>query len=238
MDNKDTSTNRNKSPNKNTLTTITSNDDNEKQRSSSISPNRKHKNKSPPKFGGKDFEKKKVNQDLINKRQSAIAKIKGLKIDSSTWTRIELLTKLKVFAKYNEDIKTNTCSLIIDNYRLLPDDVIVILEILKRSTEIQIIQLNNCSIDDKIYLELSIGLKGLRHLKELTITNNLLTTISINEIVNNFSKLTRKLNILDLHNNSTSFNDGLHLYAGNIDIIEYICLYIFSDTNNIYYYYQ
>ena len=186
-----------------------------------------NKSNSPSsKFNNKDFKKKKsLTNEQALKRKNAISKAKGLKLDSSSWSRIELLSKIRIFAIFTEDIKTNNGKLIINNnYNLLSDDIIVINELLLRSTEITIVNLNNCYLDDNIYLQLHQNLLNLRHLQELYLNSNLLTHITAERICKDFSKKsTRNLFILDMTNNiNLTFHDGCYLYSSfykNINIL-------------------
>ena len=190
------------------------------------------------KFNNKDFKKKKsITNEQALKRKNAISKAKGLKLDSSSWSRIELLSKIRIFAIFTEDIKTNNGKLIINNnYNLLSDDIIVINELLLRSTEITIINLNNCNLDDNKYLQLHQNLLHLRHLEELYLNSNLLTHISIERICKDFSKkLTRNLFILDVINNIyLTFHDGCYLYSSfykNINILNNLSIRNIIDNN-------
>lgn len=197
------------------------------------------KSKSPSsKFNNKDFKKKKsLTNEQALKRKNAISKAKGLKLDSSSWSRAELLSKIRIFAIFTEDIKTNNGKLIINNnYNLLSDDIIVINELLLRSTEITIINLNNCNLDDNIYLQLHQNLLNLRHLQELYLNSNLLTHLSMKHICKDFSKkITRNLLILDMTNNiNLTFHDGCYLYSSfykNINILNNLLIKNILDNN-------
>jgi hypothetical protein len=214
--------------------------------SSHKSRKEKNNNSSSPssKFNNKDFKKKKsLTNEQALKRKNAISKAKGLKLDSSSWSRIELLSKIRIFAIFTEDIKTNNGKLIINNnYNLLSDDIIVINELLLRSTEITIVNLNNCYLDDNIYLQLHQNLLNLRHLQELYLNSNLLTHITAERICKDFSKKnTRNLFVLDMTNNiNLTFHDGCYLYSSfykNINILNNLSIknILDNDIQNLFF---
>jgi len=187
-----------------------------KQNRSSSSPNKggRGRSKSPSKFNEKDFERKKVSTDSAKKRQNAMAKVRGLKLDPSQWSRQELIDKLNGFAHFNIDDKNGIGTLSSEGRRLLSEDVQVLLEIMRRVTEIQTVNLSSCGLTDEVFGQLlNPGLVGLRHLKELRLQSNLLSSVSVLGIVNSFSKLSRKLELLDLQFNSLIFEDGSNMYA-------------------------
>lgn len=97
---------------------------------------------------------------------------------------------------------------------MLSEDVQVLLEIMRRVTEIQTVNLSGCGLTDEIFKHiLDPGLVGLRHLKELRLQSNLLTNLSVEGIVHSFSKRSRKLDVLDLQFNSLIFEDGKSLFS-------------------------
>lgn len=171
------------------------------------------RSKSPGKFGEKDFDRRKVGDESLKRRQTALAKVRGLKLEPSQWSRQELLEKLTNFAHFVTDPKTGVGTLNVDGRRLLTEDLQVLLEIMRRVTEIQYISLTGCGLTDDTFLQLlSPGLTGLRHLKELKLQSNLLGTPSVLGIIKSFSKLSRKLTVLDLQLNSLHFRDGKLLF--------------------------
>lgn len=184
------------------------------KRSKSSSPSKgRGRSKSPSKFGEKDFERKKVSSESAKRRQNAMAKVRGLKLDPSQWSRQELIDKLNGFAHFNVDDKSGTASVSAEGRRLLSEDVQVLLEIMRRVTEIQSVNLSSCGLTDDVFLQLlDPGLVGLRHLKELRLQSNLLSSSSVGSIVHSFSKISRKLVVLDLQFNSLIFGDGKILF--------------------------
>lgn len=185
------------------------------ERNKSMSPNRdRTRSKSPSKFGESDFERKKVSADSAKRRQSAMAKVRGLKLDPSQWTRQELIDKLNGFAHFSVDEKSGIATLSSEGRRLLNEDVQVLLEIMRRVTEIQTVNLSGCGLTDDVFKQLlDPGLVGLRHLRELRVQSNLLTSASVDAIVHSFSKISRKLVLLDMQFNSLVFEDGKNLFS-------------------------
>lgn len=96
----------------------------------------------------------------------------------------------------------------------MSEDVQVLLEIMRRVTEIQTVNLSGCGLTDEVFKQLlNPGLVGLRHLKELRVQSNLLTSVSVDAIVQSFSKISRKLVLLDMQFNSLDFEDGRNLFS-------------------------
>ena len=171
------------------------------------------RSKSPGKFGEKDFEKKKFGDESMKRRQSAVAKVRGLKLDPSQWSRQELMDKLNGFAHFTLDAKSGIGTLVVEGRRLLGDDIMVVLEVMRRVTEIQSVNLSGCGLTDDTFQQIMAGgLAGLRHLKELRLQSNLLGSPTVTGIVKTFSKLSRKLLLLDLQLNSLNFKDGRTLF--------------------------
>lgn len=186
------------------------------------SPNKRHeRSTSPSKFTEKDFERKKISGESAKRRQNALTKVKGLKLDPSQWSRQELIDKLTGFAHFTLDSKTGVGVISSENRRLLSEDLGVLQEIMRRVTEIQIVNLSGCGLTDALFLELlNTGLKGLRHLKELRLQSNQLTGLSVEAIARVFSKTTRKLISLDLQFNNLGFADGKTLFTAFSESIQ------------------
>lgn len=198
--------------------------------SRSRSPNKdRGRSKSPSKFTEGDFERKKLSEDSAKRRQNANSKVKGLKLDPSQWTRQELIDKLNGFAHFSVDDKSGVGTISSEGRRLLSEDILVLLEIMRRVTEIQTINLSGCGLTDAIFAQiLNPGLAGLRHLKELRLQSNLLGTQSVKGVISTFSKLSRKLLVLDMQFNSLGFEDGKALFAafsGHIQELNGIPIY-------------
>jgi hypothetical protein len=187
----------------------------ERQRHRSKSPSKERgRSTSPSKFAEGDFERKKLSGDSAKRRQNALAKVKGLKLDPSQWSRQELIDKLNGFAHFTVDNKTGVATLSSENKRLLSEDISVLQEIMRRVTEIQEVNLSGCGLTDAVFSELlDKGLTGLRHLKILRLQSNLLSGPSVDGIVRAFSRSVRKIQVLDLQFNSLSFKDGHALFT-------------------------
>ena len=180
-------------------------------RSSSSSPSRSPSRKSamsPPKFGAKDFEKKKPTE---LSQKNAIAKARGLKVNPEDWGKKELFERIsRIGGRFIEDKDTGICELIIIDRKILNDDVIVLLEVLRRFTETQKITLTNVGLNDTLFTLLFPGISGLRHLKELNLQKNMLMKETVELLIqNNKNKFSKRLEVLDLRdNNSMTFEDG------------------------------
>lgn len=183
--------------------------------SSAGSPSRRRRSKSPskrnaPKFGAKDFDK---NAAAAAKQKNAIAKARGLRLEPSEWSRQELFDRLQRFSKFAQDKKTGGGELIIEGKRLMAEDVAVIGELFKRNTEVHSVKLLNCGVSDDIFRQLLSGLGALRHLKHLILTQNLLSSISVKLLVDNFANKDRTVEHLNLRGNSSlTFKDGEALF--------------------------
>lgn len=89
----------------------------------------------------------------------------------------------------------------------------VLKELCRRFTEIQSISIRKNFLNDATFLMLSDSFTDLRHLKTLTMSDNILTIESIDVLINKFSKLTRKLENLDIRNNNITGLEGLDMMA-------------------------
>eukprot|EP01038_Epipyxis_sp_PR26KG_P008601 gene8601-11621_t len=176
---------------------------------------------SPPKFNAKDFDNKKSHQDEMQKRKNAVARARGIKIDPMEWTKQELMDKINKLGKFIGSEQKSTISnkqtiityeLWIESKKLLNDDIIAIMELIRRFSEIQIVKFINCGLNDTTFQPIFNQLKLLRHLKHLDLSDNLLTRVSVDLIGKYFSKLTRKIEILNLLSNSLLFEDGEALF--------------------------
>jgi hypothetical protein len=136
----------------------------------------------------------------------------------SDWTREELIEKLKKFATLTIDRNTGSGALEIRDYHIMNEAIKVIVEALSRFTEIQHFTVTDCYITDDTCTIICDGLKNMRHLKALCLTDNSLTKSSVRYIIKTFSKNTRRLETLDLRNNNTTTEDGIALYEGFSDI--------------------
>ena len=86
------------------------------------------------------------------------------------------MDRVKKFGKLSIDQKTGVGTLESVSKRLMNEDIELILEVLKRFTEIQHVRLQKCFITDDIFTKIhENGLKDLRHLKSLHLGFNMLT---------------------------------------------------------------
>ena len=203
-------------------------------RSRSGSPSRRGRSKSrsksrsqsPNKFGNKDFvHSRQTNSASQKRRKQTLAKLRGMKENLSELTRQELMDKLRVFAKFHQDKKTGSSELIVESKKLLGEEVEVLQEVMHRMTEIQRITIRSCGLKDEEMIGICKGMKSLRHLKYLDLCNNALGTDSVQLLVRLFSRLSRRLESLNLHGNSTlSFKHGRMLFKGfdNIELLNQI----------------
>lgn len=101
-----------------------------------------------------------------------------------------------------------------DGFSLSTEEVKVICELCRRVNEIQMIDMSSCgATDDHMQVIINEGFKNLRHLKELYLSQNQLSASTITSICGHFPKLYRKLEVLDLRENSSmTFDDGSRLF--------------------------
>eukprot|EP01039_Chlorochromonas_danica_P003825 gene3825-4176_t len=180
-------------------------------------PNSRGRSPSPTKvFSEDDFERKRDVPDAEKRKKMAAAKARGLAIDPKDWSRAELMDRLNRFAKFSQDKVAGTCSLKIKTgFALSTEEVKVICELCKRINELQVIDMVNSGVtDDHLQIIVNEGFKELRHLKELYLNQNQLTSSSITTLCGHFPKLYRKLEVLDLRENSAmSYDDGHRIYT-------------------------
>lgn len=197
-------------------------------RSKSRSPSRrrsgsrrsKSRSKSPTKFGEKDFRTKLTSQNSMKRRQNALAKVRGLKIDMSDWSKQELMDKIKSFAKWTVSKKTGACELLVQDKRLLNEDIEAIKELLRRNTEAQVITINNCGLTDEQFSEIAVSLKGQRHVKRIYLKYNLLGMDSVHTLIRTFSRASRPIEVIDTQGNTNmSFTEGRLLYSAFAGLI-------------------
>lgn len=182
--------------------------------------------KSPTRFSEDDFDGSKETLSPSERRKRAVAKIRGLKLDPKDWTRAEIMEKIAKFAKFQQDKKTGEAEVkALDGIRISAEDVIVLCELIRRTTEIQRISLRYCSLNDEQAVQILNALKGVRHLKEIDLSQNVLTSVSIEVLITNFSKISRKPESINIRDNpSLSFDDAERLflafpYIGQLNMI-------------------
>ncbi len=129
------------------------------------------------------------------------------------WTTDELKSYIRGFATFNVDKDTNIGEVFINGKKILEEQITILSELCKRFSEIQIMSIKRCYLNDSSLLQLIDVLKFLRHLKVLDLSYNALSKVSINLIISSFSKTRNKLVSLDLRNNTfEKENDGYDLY--------------------------
>jgi len=123
------------------------------------------------------------------------------------------MDRVKKFGKFRLDAKTGAGTLEVVAKRLMGEDIDVIIEVLKRYTEVQHIRLQKCFLSDDTLQKLyDNGLHLLRHLKSLYMPFNMLTERSVNLVIEKFSKLGRQLQNLDFRSNSINEDSAEELY--------------------------
>ncbi|CAE7781913.1 unnamed protein product, partial [Symbiodinium microadriaticum] len=100
----------------------------------------------------------------------------------------------------------------VEGKRMLAEEIKVTLELFRRNTETQFITFKKCFMTDEILAQLAAGLKGLRHVKKLNLTQNALTRESTNLLIEIFSNASRKLQSLDMRENLINEEDSRLLY--------------------------
>ena len=148
----------------------------------------------------------------------------------------ELLFQLSKFSDLKKD-SDGVLSLSINGKRLLDGPQGVVLEVLRRfKDQIQHVSMTNCYMDDDQFATISPYLGKLKILKTLRLSSNMLTSVSLHEIIVICSQETQRerigrasrflgtnvlninipqpIEILDLRNNNmnSSENDGLILF--------------------------
>jgi Ran GTPase-activating protein (RanGAP) involved in mRNA processing and transport len=113
---------------------------------------------------------------------------------------------------FNMNKETGIGELDVSGKRLLPADLEVVIEVLKRYTEIQTVTMKRCAISDDMFEKLMEGLTKARHIKRLDLSLNLLTVRSFTLLREHFSSLERRLEVMDLRLNSMTERDGVNLY--------------------------
>jgi hypothetical protein len=146
-------------------------------------------------------------------RRSKSPSKKGKNENPIKWTKEELLDKVKRIGKFHLDDSTGAGTLDIVGKRILIEEQIVLKELCRRYTEIQSISIKKNFLNDSTFLILTDTLIDLRHLKTLIISDNILTIDSIQLLIDKYSKLTRKVEHLDIRNNNITNIDGLDMMA-------------------------
>lgn len=146
-------------------------------------------------------------------RRGGSASKTGKNENPTKWTKEELLDKVKRIGKFTLDDSTGAGTLDIVGKRILVEEQIVLKELFRRYTEIQSVSIKKNFLNDSTFITLSECLIDLRHLKTLNLCDNILTIESVQILINKFSKLSRKLDHLDIRNNNITGVDGLEMMA-------------------------
>lgn len=179
-----------------------------KERGRSKSPSRKSSKKRSSKSPDKG--KKKGGGEVTDKKVIGKA--------PEEWTKQELMDKVVLFATFEVDRVSGSGRFEVSNRRILDDEIIVILEVLRRYTEIQHFTVRKCFLTDAIFAKFLLPLKNLRHLKTLNLAFNGLTSDSVREIVGTFSMNKRRLQHIDLRENLLDDKDGISVFKNFLDI--------------------
>lgn len=188
-------------------------------------------------FSEEDFERKKDTTD-VDKRKKLAARMRGLAQEPKDWSRAELIDRLGRFAKFTQDKSSNICELKVkEGISMSIDEVKILNELFKRISEVTKVDMSSAGVtDDHMQLIVNEGFKNLRHLKELLVVHNQLTSSSVMTITNHFSKLSRKLEVLDVRENSAmTYEDGYRLYSalGSIKLLNGLDIaFMKSDEDN------
>lgn len=137
---------------------------------------------------------------------------KNLKLEPSEWSREEMMEKIKKLGNFKLDRVTGSGLLEVRGKRILTDEIEVLLETFRRFNEIQRIVLQKCSVNDELIEDLCKGMKYLRHLRFLDLSNNAISKNGVMSIIKTFASMSRKLEILDLRQNNLTEDDGRMLY--------------------------
>ena len=145
------------------------------------------------------------------------------------WSNEELLIQLRTFAAVTVNIDNCVESLHVESVRLLDRPQNILLEVFRRfAVSIEHISLNSCYIDDDQFELFATSLNRLYHLKTLRLKSNILTTTTLQRIIDIFmseskhiprkmssgEKKTKRtpLEIFDFRNNNCTCDDGLLLF--------------------------
>lgn len=111
------------------------------------------------------------------------------------------MDKIVVFGNLEIDKGSGSGKLEVQNKRLMDEEMLVVMEILRRYTEIQHVIFRKCFLDDETFARIMAELVELRHLRTLSLVANALTSVSANLIVTNFKDRPRRIMCLDLREN-------------------------------------
>jgi hypothetical protein len=155
----------------------------------------------------------------------------GKKLDPEEWTREELMEKVKRFASFEVDRSDGSSTLVVQGFRLMDDELKILKELFRRSTEIQSITLKRCFMTDETLETLyNDGIMVLRFVKRLILTQNALTRRTTELLIAALGNANKPIEVIDLRDNLVNeedlrmlyrvFNHGLH-YLNGIDLIQF-----------------
>jgi hypothetical protein len=176
--------------------------------------NKKHHEHQSKKESGSVIEQRRVPKPtlrdgpILEKRGPRTA---GKKMDPTTWTREELMEKFERYGTYEVDNKDGSGTIKIENKKILGEETRVLLEMLRRYTEIQNVSIHRCFLKDEVFATINNGLLGLRHLKRLNLQYNILTRTTVELIIESYIRVEKKLISLDMRDNIINDEDGNNL---------------------------
>jgi hypothetical protein len=139
---------------------------------------------------------------------------KALDENPEKWSRDVLVQAINDLGEFSLNRSTGSGSISMNSKKIMNDQLIVILEALRRFTEIQHVTITKCGLTDELFAKMLENLQGLRHLKTLSLTFNSLTGITCDLIISAFMTVGRKVEHLDLRNNNITDEDGAKLARG------------------------
>jgi len=127
------------------------------------------------------------------------------------------MDRIRKFGKFTVDKGSGSGTLEALNRRIMADDVVVIQEVLRRYTEVQHITFSRCFLTDDTFKLICDSMANLRHLKVLSVPFNNLSSVTVGRIISLYSyenqhRSDRRIEEIDLRNNTLSVQDGEALY--------------------------
>lgn len=174
------------------------------ERGRSKSPSKKDRGRSGSRGGSRDRKN----------RVKAKGGKKVLDENPEKWSRDTLVEAINELGEFSLNRSTGSGSLTMNSKKIMNDQLTVILEAMRRFTEIQHVTLTKCGLTDELFAKMLENLQGLRHLKTLSLTFNSLTGITCDIIISAFMTVGRKIEHLDLRNNNITDEDGTRLARG------------------------
>ena len=170
----------------------------------------KHKKKQSKQSSSQSARSDSESGPVIEKRAARRGGTGGM--EPEEWSKEDLMEKLGRFGSYEIELDTGSGSLKVEGKRMLGEEIKVTLELLRRHTEIQLVTFRKCFMTDETLELLADGLRGLRHVKKLNLSQNALTRESTKLIISIFADRDRKLQSLDLRENLVNEEDMRMLY--------------------------